>query len=303
MLTASFEPDKSLQAIGSRVANVSLALSTFFTTVLLRIDYLRNALKSPLSNAQAKLVGLQVVKSDLGGNAQHKPLSCTEVIYKYPTVWHMKLASGQTVKLWLNTDEPLPKLGPQASTQALSKANGAEDSSAIRSPTLTVQQNIADTAQSLPYRTYEEPIVKLTYLAFEEAASDPHCNRVESNRVKLYMNDRNRTYFGSQCSRSEYQKTKTAIKSTMKAHSRGLYRAYVALGSNLGDRIRMIESACHEMHQQGIRVIRTSALYETKPMYVEEQDPFVNGVCEVCENVIASHRGMPLYEPDPLQHG
>lgn len=60
------------------------------------------------------------------------------------------------------------------------------------------------------------------------------------------------------------------------------HRAFIALGSNVGDRIEMIEKACLEMDRAGIRVRRTSSLFETAPMYVLEQDPFMNGVCEVC---------------------
>lgn len=60
------------------------------------------------------------------------------------------------------------------------------------------------------------------------------------------------------------------------------HRAFVALGSNLGDRVSMIERACKEMDSTGkIRVVRTSSLWETKAMYVLDQDKFVNGVCEV----------------------
>jgi hypothetical protein len=58
-------------------------------------------------------------------------------------------------------------------------------------------------------------------------------------------------------------------------------RAFVALGSNMGDRFAMIEWACKEMENAGISVARTSGLWETKPMYVEDQDKFLNGVCEV----------------------
>ena len=60
------------------------------------------------------------------------------------------------------------------------------------------------------------------------------------------------------------------------------HRAFIALGSNLGDRVAMIEQACKEMDRTGnIRVLRTSSLWETKAMYVLDQDKFVNGVCEV----------------------
>ncbi|KAI3402081.1 hypothetical protein diail_10 [Diaporthe ilicicola] len=58
-------------------------------------------------------------------------------------------------------------------------------------------------------------------------------------------------------------------------------KVYIALGSNLGDRIAEIERACREMDARGIIVKRTSSLWETEPMYVTDQDRFVNGVCEV----------------------
>ncbi|KAM0431910.1 hypothetical protein ACHAPT_005163 [Fusarium lateritium] len=57
--------------------------------------------------------------------------------------------------------------------------------------------------------------------------------------------------------------------------------AYIALGSNLGDRVAEIERACNEMDRRGIKVKRTSSLWETEPMYVTDQDRFVNGACEV----------------------
>lgn len=59
------------------------------------------------------------------------------------------------------------------------------------------------------------------------------------------------------------------------------HRAFIALGSNLGDRVAMIEEACREMEARGIRVKRTSSLFETAPMYVTDQGTFLNGACEV----------------------
>ena len=59
-------------------------------------------------------------------------------------------------------------------------------------------------------------------------------------------------------------------------------RVFVALGSNMGDRVAMIEQACKEMESSGkIAIVRTSNLWETKAMYVLDQDNFVNGACEV----------------------
>lgn len=60
------------------------------------------------------------------------------------------------------------------------------------------------------------------------------------------------------------------------------YRAFIALGSNMGDRVAMIEQACHEMEARGkVKIKRTSSLWETKAMYVLDQDKFLNGACEV----------------------
>ncbi|KAI1936026.1 trifunctional dihydropteroate synthetase [Ophidiomyces ophidiicola] len=68
-------------------------------------------------------------------------------------------------------------------------------------------------------------------------------------------------------------------KSTMIGASE--HRVFIALGSNMGDRIAMMERACEEIAAKGIKIMRTSSLFETAPMYVTNQDPFLNGVCEV----------------------
>lgn len=71
--------------------------------------------------------------------------------------------------------------------------------------------------------------------------------------------------------------------SKLTSKSRQTARAYIALGSNVGNRLEMIEKACQALNEDAdIAVIRTSCLYETEPMYVEEQARFLNGACEVC---------------------
>ncbi|KAL3423995.1 folic acid synthesis protein (dihydropteroate synthase) [Phlyctema vagabunda] len=59
------------------------------------------------------------------------------------------------------------------------------------------------------------------------------------------------------------------------------HTAYIALGSNLGDRVAWIEQACNEMTARGIKIKRTSSLWETEPMYVLDQEIFLNGACEI----------------------
>ena len=59
--------------------------------------------------------------------------------------------------------------------------------------------------------------------------------------------------------------------------------AYIAIGSNIGNRISWIERALVLLKQpgNGITVKRTSSLWETEPMYVTDQGKFLNGVIEV----------------------
>ena len=63
----------------------------------------------------------------------------------------------------------------------------------------------------------------------------------------------------------------------------------IALGSNLGDKVRNIETALRMLEtQHGIRVVDTSFLYESSPMYMLDQPHFVNGACLVSDSASKS---------------
>jgi hypothetical protein len=67
----------------------------------------------------------------------------------------------------------------------------------------------------------------------------------------------------------------------------------VALGSNVGNRIEEIEKACRAIDADpDMRIVDTSFLYETKPMYVEDQGSFVNGACEVSGDPVETAHGV-----------
>ncbi|EWC47229.1 hypothetical protein DRE_03348 [Drechslerella stenobrocha 248] len=55
---------------------------------------------------------------------------------------------------------------------------------------------------------------------------------------------------------------------------------FIAFGSNLGNKFILIKDALAELNKRGINVTKTSSLYESQPMYVEDQDTFLNGVCQ-----------------------
>ena len=129
---------------------------------------------------------------------------------------------------------------------------------------------------------------ELTELALQTAEADEFCEpqgdvmvsfaepKNESGTVVMlqgtHSSETERPYQDQDCSSSQILPAR---------HSSKIGFTYIALGSNMGNRIEHIEAACGKLNMAGIRVSRTSALYETKPMYVEDQDPFINGVCEV----------------------
>jgi 2-amino-4-hydroxy-6-hydroxymethyldihydropteridine diphosphokinase len=59
-------------------------------------------------------------------------------------------------------------------------------------------------------------------------------------------------------------------------------RAYVGMGSNLGDRAGNLLLALRGMTEAGLPVLRLSSVYETEPAGVEEEQPaFLNMVVEL----------------------
>ena len=69
-------------------------------------------------------------------------------------------------------------------------------------------------------------------------------------------------------------------------------RAYVGMGSNLGDRAENLRLGVYGMTAAGLCVQRISSVYETEPVGVcEEQPPFLNMVAEL---------GGPLPRPEEL---
>jgi 2-amino-4-hydroxy-6-hydroxymethyldihydropteridine diphosphokinase len=55
---------------------------------------------------------------------------------------------------------------------------------------------------------------------------------------------------------------------------------YLSLGSNLGDREGMLQSALDRLHAPDLRIVRVSSVYETEPVDFKEQRHFLNLVAE-----------------------
>jgi 2-amino-4-hydroxy-6-hydroxymethyldihydropteridine diphosphokinase len=64
-------------------------------------------------------------------------------------------------------------------------------------------------------------------------------------------------------------------------------KAYVSLGSNLGDRALNLLLGVRGMMDAGLSVRRLSSVYETEPVDVREQPVFLNMVAELAVNIFS----------------
>src|SRR2546423_12632571 len=77
----------------------------------------------------------------------------------------------------------------------------------------------------------------------------------------------------------------------MFSHRNHATKAYIALGSNLGDRAGNLLLAIRGMMEAALCVSRVSSIYETEPIREVEQPPYLNMVVEV---------GNPLPAPEQV---
>lgn len=61
-------------------------------------------------------------------------------------------------------------------------------------------------------------------------------------------------------------------------------RCYLSLGSNIGDRLENLKTACRLMRERGIKIVSVSSIYETLPWGVIDQPDFYNACIEVETN-------------------
>jgi 2-amino-4-hydroxy-6-hydroxymethyldihydropteridine diphosphokinase len=66
-------------------------------------------------------------------------------------------------------------------------------------------------------------------------------------------------------------------------------RAFLSLGSNLGDRKLHIERALSRLRSAGIRILRVSSLYRTEPVGYKPQPWFLNCAAEAETDLMPLH--------------
>ena len=62
----------------------------------------------------------------------------------------------------------------------------------------------------------------------------------------------------------------------------GWHTAYIAFGSNVGDRLQFIETALKLLEENPlVKLTNVSSIFQSTPMYVKDQDKFLNGCIEI----------------------
>ncbi|EJE7234114.1 2-amino-4-hydroxy-6-hydroxymethyldihydropteridine diphosphokinase [Clostridium sporogenes] len=64
-----------------------------------------------------------------------------------------------------------------------------------------------------------------------------------------------------------------------------MHTAYVAFGSNIGEKENYIKRALEKIEEREIKIIKVSPIYETEPYGVLDQDSFLNGVVRIETNL------------------
>ncbi|HDK7167784.1 TPA: 2-amino-4-hydroxy-6-hydroxymethyldihydropteridine diphosphokinase [Clostridium botulinum] len=64
-----------------------------------------------------------------------------------------------------------------------------------------------------------------------------------------------------------------------------MHTAYVAFGSNIGEKENYIKRALEKIEEREIKIIKVSPIYETEPYGVLDQNSFLNGVVRIETNL------------------
>lgn len=80
------------------------------------------------------------------------------------------------------------------------------------------------------------------------------------------------------------------------------HTAYIAFGSNEGDSLQNISKAIALMKHYQLKVLSTSSLYISKPMYFNDQRHFYNGIAKICFQKLAPQELLVILKKIEYHH-
>jgi 2-amino-4-hydroxy-6-hydroxymethyldihydropteridine diphosphokinase len=133
------------------------------------------------------------------------------------------------------------------------------------------------------YNTVAQLIIKfldrssyLTLEALSEAMADAILYQSEVDKVTIRIEKPSALVFADTAGVEVTRAKRTKDQIPGPTHV-----AYLGVGTNVGDRVRNLHSALALVNRGEVRIVDSSFLYESKPMYFEEQSPFLNAVIKV----------------------
>ncbi|RUS23549.1 hypothetical protein BC938DRAFT_474968 [Jimgerdemannia flammicorona] len=166
----------------------------------------------------------------------------------------------------------------------------------------TIVRTITRHVEASAYKTIEAIVTAVAWIALEKCHVSRITVRIEKPSALVFAEtagveitrDRSWLHELLASERSPYlvpSSSDAGVTHTQPIDPTYVHRAYIALGSNMGDSpaniaraLRLLEERCE------CRVVDTSFLYETPPMYVTDQPAFLNAACKVLTSL----------DPEPL---
>jgi len=319
IIRAEICPRDSLREMGDRITD--RILLTYKSATAVEIDFL---LSTEISNQRTSLPRFQIWREKpLGENTSLHVRDQGRREYRFMTQQYSTVTIGAAKLSFiftLDTREVLPSIQGNERANEVAHDKKVSGYSQPQLPTVYsvypmfgVQRDILECTRQRSYVDMQALGLDLANMAFQKAdesyahnnlteitirghpsslTSDTTVRRSVLERSSKFAHLKHKSFY-IRLQRSEYKKSKHTVYKDRRGTD--VHRAYVALGSNVGDRLSMVESACLEMGRRGINVIRTSGLYETEPMYLQDQQSFINGACEVCIMQILKFLYLPCF--------
>ncbi|KAJ3153240.1 trifunctional dihydropteroate synthetase [Geranomyces variabilis] len=161
----------------------------------------------------------------------------------------------------------------------------------------TITRSVSKYVESTDYKTVEALATSIAKLLIQQCHVPKVTVRVEKPSAIVFAAaagveiTRDREYFDLEESNQRSAATSASniavassndTTTTSADDARLPHIAYIALGTNLGDRGKNIEDALQKLEgSPAVKLLDTSFLYETAPMYVVDQPSFLNGCIKI----------------------
>ncbi|KAI9208723.1 Dihydropteroate synthase-like protein [Polychytrium aggregatum] len=140
----------------------------------------------------------------------------------------------------------------------------------------TITRTISRYVEESKFKTVEALVLSIAKICVETCHIPKVTVRVEKPSALVFASGA-----GIQITRDRSSFQPTASEQIQRG-SGHVHTAFLAIGTNIGDRVANIESALAMLESESsVTVLDTSFLYETAPMYVTDQPMFLNAVCKV----------------------